>query len=326
MNRRSILLAGSLIVGSVWTGSALAQSKASAPDRNPVEIGAVNWGRDLDAAFSDSERTGKPVLLLFQEVPGCAGCQKFGREVLSHPVLVEAVETEFIPVVVFNNRSAGPNRQTLERFGERAWNYQVIRFLDSAGADIIPRKEGVWSVGGVVSRMVEALAQHERPVPKYLETLHAVTDLDSHDQVAFAMHCFWTGEYRLGGIDGVIATEAGWLHGREVTLVCFDTEQLSVEDLARQAAQVRCADQVYTGDGRALAGLRGGKLDRSYRTASNADQKRQLMRWNAIAKVPGINPMQLTKINSLAPQSVPDALQWLSPRQRAWLVENHQSR
>lgn len=35
-----------------------------------IEIGDVAWGRDLDAALAASRDTGKPVLVLFQEVPG----------------------------------------------------------------------------------------------------------------------------------------------------------------------------------------------------------------------------------------------------------------
>lgn len=38
--------------------------------KNPIEVGNVRWGRDLEAAFRDSANSGKPVLLLFQEVPG----------------------------------------------------------------------------------------------------------------------------------------------------------------------------------------------------------------------------------------------------------------
>ena len=37
---------------------------------NPVEVGHVNWGRDFDAALEMSAESGKPVLVLFQEVPG----------------------------------------------------------------------------------------------------------------------------------------------------------------------------------------------------------------------------------------------------------------
>lgn len=288
--------------------------------KNPVEIGLVDWNRDLDAALAKSSETGKPVFVLFQEVPGCAGCRKFGREVLSEPLMVEAIETEFIPVVVFNNRSSGTDKALLDRFGERAWNYQVVRFLDSKGKDIVSRKEGIWTTTGIASRMISVLERSDRPVPKYLRSLVSVGASDQQASAAFAMHCFWTGEYRLGGIEGVIATEAGWLDGREVTLVRYDSEQLSLNSLARQAAQVRCADKIYTPSGESLAGLRGGKLDNGYRTASRSDQKRQIARLPSIAKLPGINAMQLTKINSAAPDNLSQALDWLSPKQREQFV------
>ena len=76
----------------------------AASERQAVEVGTVEWGRDFEGALEESERTGKPVLVLFQEVPGCAGCKKFGREVLTHPVIVSVMESEFIPVLVYNNR------------------------------------------------------------------------------------------------------------------------------------------------------------------------------------------------------------------------------
>ncbi|MEM0926037.1 MAG: VPGUxxT family thioredoxin-like (seleno)protein, type 2, partial [Planctomycetota bacterium] len=267
-------------------------------------------------ALSESKETGKPVFLLFQEVPGCAGCQKFGREVLSHPLIVEAIEDEFIPVVVFNNRSTGQDKQLLKRFDEPAWNYQVVRFLDSNADDIVERKNGIWSLGGIATRMAETLQKRQRETPKYLQTLVSLGSPKGQELAAFAMHCFWTGEYRLGGIEGVIATEAGWLDGREVTLVRYDPGRLTLESLAKQAARVKCADKIYTSEGSAFAGLRAGKLDRSYRVAAVTDQKRQIGNWSALKSVPGLNAMQLTKINALAPDNRSAALEWLSPRQR----------
>lgn len=314
------LLALGLFLPQVLSAQEIvAGAPASSASINPVEIGTVKWSRDLDAAYASSKKTGKPVFLLFQEVPGCQGCQEFGRKVLSQPLLVEAIEDEFVPVVVFNNRSSGKDKELLDQFKEPAWNYQVIRFLDGDGKDIVKRKQGVWSIDGVAERMIETLEKRQRPVPNYLKTIRAVADKSSHDQAAFAMHCFWTGEYRLGGIEGVVSTQAGWLDGREVTLVNYDKERISLDSLAKKASQVRCADKVYTKTGSSLAGLVGGKLDSSYRAASSSDQKKQLSRWDAITQVPSINSMQLTKINSLAPKSREAALQWLSPRQRASL-------
>jgi hypothetical protein len=59
----------------------------------------------------NSAKTGKPILVLFQEIPGCSGVQKFGREVLTNPMLVEAIENEFIPMLVYNNRKSGMDQK-----------------------------------------------------------------------------------------------------------------------------------------------------------------------------------------------------------------------
>ena len=138
---------------------------------NPIEIGDVRWGRDFDAALENSAKTGKPILVLFQEIPGCSGVQKFGREVLTNPLLVEAIENEFIPMLVYNNSKGGMDQKLLKRFQEPAWNYQVIRFLNAAGYDVIPRKDRVWTTSGVASRRLEALMAANRPVPEYLKNL-----------------------------------------------------------------------------------------------------------------------------------------------------------
>ena len=137
---------------------------------NPIEVGSVNWGRDLDQAQKLSGETGRPIFVLFQEVPGCSGCQDFGRTVLTNPQIVEAVENEFYPVLVYNNRG-GKDRQLLERFGEPAWNFQVVRFLNAQGQDIIPRKDRVWTISALAARMIETLQATNRPVPKYLQAL-----------------------------------------------------------------------------------------------------------------------------------------------------------
>ena len=59
----------------------------------------------------------------------------------------------------------------LERFQEPAWNYQVIRFFNAEGRDIIPRKDRIWTTSGVASRMVGALKAANRSIPEYLKAL-----------------------------------------------------------------------------------------------------------------------------------------------------------
>lgn len=90
---------------------------------------------------------------------------------LTNTQLVRAIEQEFIPMLVYNNRGSGMDRKLLKRYREPAWNFQVIRFLDADGRDIIPRKDRVWTTRGVAQRMVKTLETLSRPVPDYLEAL-----------------------------------------------------------------------------------------------------------------------------------------------------------
>lgn len=289
---------------------------------NPVEVGTVRWGRDLEEAFNQSSETGRPVLVLFQEVPGCRGCQDFGRTVLSHPLLVEAIEDEFVPVLVYNNRG-GKDKKLLQRFGEPAWNYQVVRFLDVDGRDLIPRKDRVWTTGEIAERMMAALKVSKREIPRYLEGVAAENSSNHHAESAFAMPCFWVGEAQLGRIDGVVTTEAGWIDHQEVTRVRYDRKKLTLESLARKARSFNSAQRVFTSepDTRNLKGYPLGTLDERYRKAKASDQKKQLEGWTALHLVPGLTEMQTTKMNSFLPLGRSEALKWLSPRQREVLRE-----
>ena len=37
---------------------------------DPIELGRVDWNRDHDQAFAEARQSERPVLLLFQEIPG----------------------------------------------------------------------------------------------------------------------------------------------------------------------------------------------------------------------------------------------------------------
>jgi hypothetical protein len=56
----------------VATSSVLASLSALAvlAGDPPVELGAVRWQVDHDQAFAQARRSGQPVALFFQEVPG----------------------------------------------------------------------------------------------------------------------------------------------------------------------------------------------------------------------------------------------------------------
>jgi hypothetical protein len=280
----------------------------------PVEAGKVSWGRNLDIALASSKQAGKPVLALFQEIPGCAGCQQFGRDVMSNPLIVEAIENEFTPLLIHNNKP-GKDAEVLQRFGEPAWNYQVVRFLDADAKDIIPRRDQVWNVGGIAERMITTLTKSKRPVPAYLSLL-AAEHSPRLKQAVFSMYCFWTGEMVLGQIDGVVTTEAGFMGGREVTLVRYDPTVIRLPKLIAAAEKVECANSVHVpaadlGDAKASR-LNVGTIS-GYRAAPASDQKKQMQGTAATRLV--LSPAQATKVNAWLRVDVASAKAYLTPSQ-----------
>ena len=298
---------------------------ASGSSNEPVddiEVGAVEWQRDLDAAIEASRRSGKPVLAFFQEVPGCSGCRSFGATVMSYGPIVQAIEGEFLPVLIYNNRG-GKDAEILDRYDEPAWNYQVIRFLDGNGRDLIPRRDRVWTRDALAERMVRALEAAGRKVPGYLAVAAYEDDAGAQKKVAFAQSCFWNGEVQLGQIPGVVTTEAGWFDGHEVTLVRYRPDLVSLNALVDQAVAAGVADAVYLTtreqqhDIGGIPGLKVGLLDGSYRRAPSSDQKRQIR--NSVFAEVDLSAMQQTKVNAFVAFDTQKATSWLTPAQLAEL-------
>lgn len=278
----------------------------------PVETGTVEWMRELNDALAASAETGRPVFALFQEVPGCAGCKQFGKEVLSDPFVVEAIEREFIPLLIHNN-TGGRDAEVLRAYGEPAWNYQVVRFLDAGGDDIIERRDRVWETGPLLARMVATLEVAGRDIPDYLRLLEQQHS-EYLGEAFLAQPCFWVGEMEIGQIEGVVVTEAGFMHGHEVTRVLYDQRVLNLETLYEKAARRNVASAVFA-DSNELRRLGGrAKVDKPgrYRKAPGSDQKRQLGR-NAAGN---FTESQLTKLNAFARVRRGDTDRFLLPSQR----------
>lgn len=286
----------------------------------PVEVGVVDWVRNLEEATGLSEASGKPIFALFQEVPGCAGCKQFGKDVLSNRVVVDAIEEAFVPLLIHNN-TTGYDAEILQAFGEPAWNYQVVRFLDPEGGDIIARKDRVWETGPLLDRMIETLELTGRPVPAYLRLIEQENS-DRLGVAHFSQWCFWVGEKELGQIDGVVATQAAFMGGHEITTVWFDPREVSLLDLSKQAETRKVADIVFTNED-GLSELKGGSVkaqlidEKSHRVAPKSDQKRQLKGVGGLGK---LSISQLTKVNSNIGDNLDKAMNSLPPSQRELLA------
>ncbi|MEO0649874.1 MAG: VPGUxxT family thioredoxin-like (seleno)protein, type 2 [Planctomycetota bacterium] len=290
-----------------------------------VEYGAVGWGRALEPALAASAGSGKPVLLLFQEVPGCLTCRSFGSGPLSHPLLVEAAEELFEPVVIRNN-VGGYEGAVRKRFDEPAWNNPVVRFLDSEGDDLIPRRAGVWQTGPLVERMVASLEAAQRPVPDWFRSFANEVANGPTETAYFAMSCYWVGEGRLGALPGVVDTRAAWIGRREVVEVTFRPAQLPFAQLLEAATKASCGQRVFATTDQQLAharqqlGERAAVYTGNARSASASDQLFYLHR-SPLRFLP-LTPTQARRVNAdLSPRSLLDARRHLSPRQRVLLVE-----
>lgn len=190
---------------------------------NPVELGSVHWLRDLDEGRALAKQSGKPLLVLFQEVPGCSNCTRYGNGPLRHPLLVESIETFFVPVCIYNNKG-GKDGTALRLFDEPAWNNPVVRIVRPDNSDLIPRIANFSSPYQLVKGIGQALAANGQNSPVYLKLLE--TEWRARESgletATFSMYCFWSGEGTFGAIPGVIETEPGFQDGHEVVKVQFD--------------------------------------------------------------------------------------------------------
>lgn len=261
----------------------------------PVELGGVRWRRGWDAAAAEAKAADKPILVLFDEVPGCATVRGFGEGALSHPLLVEAIESLFVPLFVANNADGG-DRAVLERFGEPAWNNPAIRVVDPSGKARAPRFYGDWSTEALADYLVAA-AGDAAPAWLALVAAEARAAQAGTETATWRMWCFWQGEAAFGAVDGVVATRTGFADGAEVVELTLDPTTVDPRALRSAAASVGATPSTSGG----------------FR-ASPADDLHALRgtRW---ASVP-MTPAQASRVNAaVAAGQAPD--RFLSPRQRA---------
>lgn len=277
-----------------------AQERTS-PKKQHEELGAVSWYRNYDEAISASKKMDKPILILFQEIPGCATCKNYGNDVLTHPLLVEAIEGLFIPLVIYNNK-AGKDERILKKFNEPSWNNPVVRIIDSEGENLIRRVSGNYSIKGLYNAMQTVMIKEDLEIPPYFKLLGDeinISDNIAIQEMYFKMFCFWTGEGHLGNKDGVLITEAGFMGGHEVVKVTYDANIISEKELVKYAKAANCTPIRKSG---------GYRLDK--------EQQYYLKQTNY--KYIPLTKIQRTKINSaLAHRTLP--LIYLSPQQKKWL-------
>lgn len=106
---------------------------------------------------------------------------------MTNPLIVEAAEELFVPVLVYNNKR-GDDEKLLKHFNEPAWNNPIIRYMDGNETDLTPRKELVLTVPETAQRMANSLRKAKAEVPAWLDGLAVPARAKQLKRATFAMY------------------------------------------------------------------------------------------------------------------------------------------
>lgn len=299
-----LLLGASVGISQDWT---------TLPEQ-PEELGDVRWMRSYGDARAKALQDGKSILILFQEVPGCSTCRNYGNDLLTHPHIVEAIETFFVPLAIYNNKG-GNDARVLQKFGEPAWNNPVARIISpQTEQDVLPRLSGKYDTSSLVDFLIKGLIESQELVPKYLSTLHSEYNITDLRETHLSMYCFWTGEKALASIKGVIETKAGYMDGTEVVKVRYDADQVSEQELIQYGKEQKCADAIYSDDQREVAAAKKLDIPTKDKGIFRPDKQPKYYIYTTKLKSLPMTHLQALQVNRALANN-DEFQQYLSPRQ-----------
>lgn len=283
----------------------------------PIELGNVAWLRNYDEALLLSKKENKPVFILFQEVPGCSTCKNFGSEVMHHPLIIELIESYFVPLAVYNNKG-GMDAVVLKKYNEPAWNNPVMRIIDGGGKDLIDRLSGEYKLSAVITYIRKGMQKNGKLIPLWVQNLETELTTIHTKEITMEMYCFWTGEKNLGALNGVVNTIPGFSNGKEVVKVTYNADATTAEKIINEGKKSNCADAVHSNED--FVSKNASSHDVKVKPSSKFTPDKDLhyyLKQSKYASIP-MTAMQATKVNSyLGFGKSPEEL--LSPRQLAFL-------
>jgi hypothetical protein len=246
----------------------------------------------------------------------------YGGSVLSHPLVVDAAETLFIPVCVYNNVE-GRDKKTLDSFGEPAWNNPVVRIVSADRSLLAPRVNGDYTLQGLVQAMMTALDRRGDKAPPYLQLLaeELAQPREKLEKATFAMHCFWQGELDLGAIPGVVGTLPGFVRNEEVVDVWFDPLRVGYGALLKTALGLDCASTVYARSDAQLQIARKAVGDKAVRSdeKTRPDKEPKYYLYRSDLRHLPMTELQAIRVNRALHRNG-DPLLFLSPGQQRLLT------
>lgn len=290
------------------------------------ELGTIPYQfSSLDEAIIAASERQCQIIFVEVEVPGDT---EAGAQVLSHPLIVEAVSSLFITCGV------SVPRKRLSKMSIPQPDFTKLRILDGEGADVMPGISGEHiSVGNVASAMAKALRACNYQVPIYLSLLIEEetgrqkvkgAKLQRVDRKAtFGTASSSNAEVIFSGLDGVIGTSAGFINGGQVVEVTYDSSRLCYGSLVRYALQNIIAEIIYfqSNDERLASLLESQRVRVKAVLQEHEGTKRidlnskQALRQTMMRAVP-LTELQATRANRLCHQGkFNEAMHLLSPFQ-----------
>jgi hypothetical protein len=218
------------------------------------ELGYMDFEYDsLAEALEVGAETKKPIFSFQAVLPGDIAT---GRDIFSHPLIVEAAESLFV-----THRSTTEKALPMARAPSgRICSTRVYLLDPDTGHELVPLISGdSLTKTGLISAMIQALEARSGKVPKYLQLLlqeetgyvdlHKIGDETTtrprNYHAVFAMQDSALAEAEFGGLDGVLATRVGAIDRQKVVEVTYDSKELSYSELVRHALKKMFADVVY---------------------------------------------------------------------------------
>lgn len=259
------------------------------------------------------------MLILFQEVPGCSTCRNYGNQVLTHPLIVEAAETLFIPVCIYNNK-AGKDKEALDIFKEPSWNNPVVRITDNSLNDLSGRISGDYSSYGLVSKIISCLIKTGQKPPIYLTLLEEELkgNFKGAKKARISVSCFWSGEKAYGQLTGVLDTKALYTSRGEAVELSYDPSVTTLTKIVEEGKKQNVANAVENPD--------DSHLSYSVPTVKfsniRQDPETKYYLLHSEYRIIPMTPLQAMKINSRLGEGLA-CEDLLSPRQLHYFKTRH---
>lgn len=287
----------------------------------------------LQEALDNAAETGMPVLCLRTEQPGDIDS---GRDIFSHPLIVEAAESLFVTVQPKKTASGDSSASKVPSGDEHIRSCScTVDFRDYSGAEVVPSLcSRRLTRAGMVHAMIDALETCHRPVPKYLQLLREeeaghIGPKSMVHQSVFGVADLAEGEVEFAGLDGVLATKAGYIDRRRVIEVTFDSRRLSYCCLVRFAVRRNLAGQIFykTNEERIAALVEVQRVQEQSETVEYSGSiqpdydPKSALRKTPLRYVP-LTELQVTRANRLVHLGLfNEAVHLLSPRQGLILMQ-----